>query len=281
MSVDHCDILRAAEWIHQAEAILLHTGAGMGVDAGLPTFRGREGLWKAYPPLKHLGLDFASLANPRWFRHNPRLAWGFYGHRLHQYRNTQPHAGFDIIRQWGRRKPLAAMTSNVDGLLHAADFPLIWEIHGRIREFQCSTPCGAHTWSGDEYTPHIDNNTLHEQDMLPECPHCGAIARPNILMFSDASWVSDLSNEQEQAYDLWLQQQASKNIVIIEIGAGTAVPSVRMHSEWVNREYSAKLIRINSDEPQVPSNNQHSLGIAGGAVEVLKEIDESLLSWGS
>ena len=169
----------------------VHTGAGMGVDAGLPTFRGREGLWKAYPPLKHLGLDFASLANPRWFRHNPRLAWGFYGHRLHQYRNTQPHAGFDIIRQWGRRKPLAAMTSNVDGLLHAADFPLIWEIHGRIREFQCSTPCGAHTWSGDEYTPHIDNNTLHEQDMLPECPHCGAIARPNILMFSDARWISN------------------------------------------------------------------------------------------
>ena len=67
------------------------------------------------------------------------LDWrgGFYGHRLHQYRNTQPHAGFDIIN--GYRKPLAAMTSNVDGP-SCSRFSAYLGNPWTHREFQCSTP---------------------------------------------------------------------------------------------------------------------------------------------
>ena len=53
------------------EAILIGAGAGMGVDSGLPDFRGGSGFWKAYPPYAKLGLDFVSLANPRWFVSDP------------------------------------------------------------------------------------------------------------------------------------------------------------------------------------------------------------------
>ena len=52
----------------------------MGVDSGLPDFRGDRGFWKAYPPYAKLGLHFAEMANPRWFDSDPELAWGFYGH---------------------------------------------------------------------------------------------------------------------------------------------------------------------------------------------------------
>src|SRR5512135_463561 len=94
---------QAAEAIRMADAILIGAGAGMGVDSGLPDFRGRQGFWNAYPPYAKLGLDFVSLANPRWFTSDPELAWGFYGHRMMLYRETEPHEGFGILRRWMNR----------------------------------------------------------------------------------------------------------------------------------------------------------------------------------
>ncbi len=88
---------RAAEAIASAEALWIGAGAGMGVDSGLPDFRGPQGFWRAYPPYERLGLDFVALANPRWFSQDPTLAWGFYGHRMTLYRQTMPHDGFAIL----------------------------------------------------------------------------------------------------------------------------------------------------------------------------------------
>src|SRR3954464_8020694 len=98
-------VRRAAEAIAGADALLIGAGAGMGVDSGLPDFRGTHGFWRAYPPYAELGLDFAALADPRWFRADPALAWGFYGHRLGLYRRTKPHEGFAILRRWAGRMP--------------------------------------------------------------------------------------------------------------------------------------------------------------------------------
>ena len=71
---------------------------------------------KAYPPLAKLGIEFEQMANPEWFDTNPRLAWGFYGHRLNLYRSTEPHNGFKIILEISKDKiPVFIFTSNVDG----------------------------------------------------------------------------------------------------------------------------------------------------------------------
>ena len=42
---------RAAALVASADALLVCAGAGMGVDSGLPDFRGDEGFWRAYPAL--------------------------------------------------------------------------------------------------------------------------------------------------------------------------------------------------------------------------------------
>src|SRR6266581_8850065 len=108
----------------------------MGVDSGLPDFRGRDGFWRAYPPLARLGLSFEQMANPSWFDRDPALAWGFYGHRLALYRKTAPHDGFGILRSWASRMECGAFvfTSNVDGHLQEAGFPhdSVCEVHGSI-----------------------------------------------------------------------------------------------------------------------------------------------------
>src|SRR4051812_15076573 len=64
-------IARAARAVASAEAILIGAGAGMGVDSGLPDFRGGSGFWKAYPRYAKLGLQFTAIANPRWFSSDP------------------------------------------------------------------------------------------------------------------------------------------------------------------------------------------------------------------
>ena len=81
------ELLKITELISSCSGLLIGAGAGMGVDSGLPDFRGKEGFWRAYPPLKKLGIRFEEMANPRWFTENPALAWGFYGHRYNLYQS--------------------------------------------------------------------------------------------------------------------------------------------------------------------------------------------------
>ena len=193
-------IRRAAEAIASADALLIGAGAGMGVDSGLPDFRGREGFWRAYPPYARLGLGFTALADPRWFRDDPRLAWGFYGHRLNLYRETEPHAGFAILRRWAGRMPLGAFvyTSNVDGQFQRAGFDpdRVGEVHGSIHHLQCTSRCGVAIFEADGCEVEVDPTTMRAVGPLPRCPSCGALARPNILMFGDGDWDDSRSSAQ-------------------------------------------------------------------------------------
>jgi hypothetical protein len=107
----------AADLVRQADGLIVTAGAGMGVDSGLPDFRGEGGFWKHYPALGRAGLGFTSIACPDAFRRTPKLAWGFYGHRLRLYRETVPNDGFHILRRWaaGMKHGAFVVTSNVDG----------------------------------------------------------------------------------------------------------------------------------------------------------------------
>src|SRR5262245_30593223 len=120
--LDAESLQRCAELVSAADALLITAGAGMGVDAGLPDFRGTEGFWRAYPALARARLRFEEIANPEHFFSDPTLAWGFYGHRLNLYRRTPPHAGHHILRRWADRMANGAFvfTSNVDGLFQKA-----------------------------------------------------------------------------------------------------------------------------------------------------------------
>jgi len=134
---------RAADAIRQADALVVGAGAGMGVDSGLPDFRGDRGFWKAYPPYERLGNGFVEAANPAHFEADPAFGWGFYGHRLALYRATLPHRGFEILRRWIGERALASFvfTSNVDGQFQKAGFDpeRIAEVHGSIHHLQCTT----------------------------------------------------------------------------------------------------------------------------------------------
>src|SRR6266508_1289115 len=142
---------RAAAELRRAGALVVTAGAGMGVDSGLPDFRGDRGFWTAYPPYERLGLSFVDAANPSHFDRDPPFGWGFYGHRTNLYRATLPHAGFGILLAWAERfgLPCFAVTSNVDGQFQKAGFPeeRVLEVHGSIHHLQCTSPCSPAIWT--------------------------------------------------------------------------------------------------------------------------------------
>jgi hypothetical protein len=62
---------------------------------------------------------------------------------------------------------------------------------------------------------------------IPVCPHYGELARPQILMFADNQWDDRLTQSQTKLYKAWLDKKHCKNIVVIELGTGMAIPPVR------------------------------------------------------
>jgi NAD-dependent SIR2 family protein deacetylase len=261
------DLRRAAELIADAGALVFCAGAGMGVDSGLPDFRGAEGFWRAYPPYRRLGLEFAELADPVHFADDPALAWGFYGHRLALYRRAVPHDGFAVLRRWAAARPARVFTSNVDGQFQRAGFADedVLECHGSIHHLQCLAGCTDDVWPAGADVE-VDPDTMRAVGALPRCPGCGGLARPNILMFGDVSWVPDRTERRAAGYSEWLREHGASPVVL-EIGAGTAVPTVRRHAESVG---AGRLIRINPGEPSV----RRGVSIPLPAAEALSTLDE-------
>ncbi|MEA2042716.1 MAG: Sir2 family NAD-dependent protein deacetylase [Bacteroidota bacterium] len=266
----------AAKLIKAADALIFSSGAGMGVDSGLPDFRGDEGFWKAYPPIRKLGYSFIDMANPQWFESDPQLAWAFYGHRFNMYRNTAPHRGFDYLLEMGKAAPHGyfAYTSNVDGHFQQAGFDTnrVVEVHGSIHHFQCLKGCSEHIYDAPDHDIPLDEETFKAEHPLPVCPNCGGLARPNILMFGDWGWISTRSREQQQRLDNFLRQFSNENIVVIEAGAGSALPTVRRFSEQISKLFDTPMIRINPRDPEINRSYQGSFSFSGGAEESLRMI---------
>lgn len=273
MNNNHLDTLqdqiyRAATLIESADALLITAGAGMGVDSGLPDFRGGEGFWNAYPALAKANINFYDIASPNNFRNDPRLAWGFYGHRLQLYRNTQPHAGFSKLLELAEDKPYGyfVFTSNVDGQFQKAGFDArrICECHGSIHHLQCLEEASHGVWSAEKYVPEIDEINCQLLNDSPRCTRCSGIARPNILMFNDFKWECSRYKRQREALSNWLVH--AKNVVVIELGAGQDISTVRDYGEMLGWP----IIRINPRDAQLGASQGVSLSM--GALDGLNAI---------
>ena len=269
-------IAAAAALIAEASAIVVAAGAGIGIDSGLPDFRGPQGFWGVYPGLAAARLQFQDVASPAAFHRLPQIAWGFYGHRLQLYRATAPHAGFALLRRWIEAKAEggAVFTSNVDGQFHKAGFEAtrIVECHGTLHRLQCLAGCSEATWPADGFEPQIDEANCRLVSALPRCPHCGALARPNVLMFGDDGWSAERHDAAGDRLDDWLV--TSRKPVVIEIGAGSDIATVRRFSEQVVRRHRGALVRINPREFKLPSGAGQ--GLALGALQALSRIDAAL-----
>lgn len=250
----------------------------MGVDSGLPDFRGKDGFWREYPHLRNRNIDFEEMANPAWFSEDPHFAWGFYGHRLNLYRSSKPHRGFALLQKWIRTLELESFvfTSNVDGHFQKSGFAedFIYECHGSIFHLQCHSGCGQGIWPVSEsFHIELDHENVHARNPLPSCPSCHGLARPNILMFGDFYWDSKRTSEQEREMEKWLRTHGTSELFVLEIGAGLSIPTVRMTCEREWKTSGGFFLRVNPRDHLVPAG-AHSVAI--GAEATLCAIEQKM-----
>ncbi|HOK45161.1 MAG TPA: NAD-dependent deacylase [Bryobacteraceae bacterium] len=157
---------QAREWIREARAIAVLTGAGISAESGVPTFRGPGGLWRQYSP--------EQLATPEAFARDPRLVWEWYDWRRCKVAGARPNAGHLALAALEEAKPrFTLITQNVDGLHDRAGSRSIIKLHGDLWTVRC-TACARER--RDERVP------------LPELPprcECGALLRPGVVWFGE------------------------------------------------------------------------------------------------
>ncbi len=190
------EIKEIAKAIREAERIVVFTGAGISAESGVPTFRGKEGLWKRYRP--------EELATPQAFARDPKLVWEWYNWRRELIAPLQPNPGHRFVAALETLgAQVTVVTQNIDGLHKKAGSTVIEEVHGNIWQVRC-TKEGTIT----------ENTHVPLPEIPPHCPECGALLRPNVVWFGEAL-----------PQDVWMRalDAASKADLMLVIGTSAMV----------------------------------------------------------
>lgn len=160
----------AAARLAEARRVAVFTGAGVSTESGIPTFRGKDGLWRNYNPME--------LATAGAFERNPLLVWEWYEDRRANIRAAEPNAGHLAIAALEGTHEVSVITQNIDGLHQRAGSTDVIELHGSIVRTKCSS-CGAR----DD----ADDGSRSHPALPPPCvAGCGGIMRPDVVWFGEA-----------------------------------------------------------------------------------------------
>lgn len=179
------------------------TGAGLSGAAGLPTFRGADGLWSLSPELER-AMDGLRI------RENIGAVWQVWAGIFAAAVTAGPTAAHRALAA----TPGTIVTQNVDTLHSLAGSRAI-ELHGSAGRARCMNErcgwCGVVTTSAHEAATQVIegvyvSGTAPDEDGIPRCPRCGAVVRPDVVLFNEQLPAGALSAAQAaaQACDLFL-----------------------------------------------------------------------------
>ena len=222
------DIEKVAEWLRDADAIVILTGAGISTESGIPDFRGPQGVWTKNPAAEktatlQYSVSDVEVRKQAW---RNRVEGNFW--------TAEPNAGHRALAELERKASVhTIVTQNVDGLHHAAGSSAekIVEIHGNVREVKC-LEC---EWRAPMETA-LDRVRAGEED--PECPDCGGILKSATISFGENLVPDDLMRSQAAA--------ASAD-VFLAIGTSlTVYPAAGLPEVALSR--GARLVIMNAQE---------------------------------
>lgn len=232
------EIERFVDFLKDIESIFVLTGAGISADSGIPTFRGKDGLWKNYR-----ATDLATLES---FQKNPELIWEWYHWRQSIILKAKPNGGHRALTEFERLFPsLLILTQNVDGLHQEAGSRKVLELHGNIFRARCMD-CG-----------NVINHQL--QPDIPKC-ECGAMMRPDVVWFGEAVPTGVL----QRSFSF-----IDNCDLVIVIGTSAVVqPAASLPIYGKNRGLPLAVV---NPEP-TPISNFADFQLLGRAAEILPEI---------
>lgn len=151
--------------LYSAEYVTVLTGAGISSESGVPTFRGKDGIWRKHNPMQ--------LATPEAFNRDPKLVWEWYVYRRGLMHSVSPNPAHLAIVELEKRSPkFLLITQNVDDLHRKAGSTELVELHGNIFRVRCSV-CERR---------YADMPDLEE--LPPKC-ECGGNLRPDVVWFGE------------------------------------------------------------------------------------------------
>jgi NAD-dependent deacetylase len=153
------------EKISKIKKIVFVTGAGISHESGIPTFRGKEGLWRNHDAMKLATIDA--------FYENPEFVWEWYNERRVNIFQSNPNNGHLAIAKLQEIFDVVVLTQNVDGLHKRAGSEKIYELHGNITKIRCIS-CN------------FKEESLIEFFKFPPKCKCGAILRPDVVWFGES-----------------------------------------------------------------------------------------------
>jgi NAD-dependent deacetylase len=166
--------------LKNASAVTVLTGAGISAESGIPTFRGKNGIWE--------DKKVEELATAATLENNPELFWKFYHWRKKLINEVKPNLGHYALVDFERLyKDFIIVTQNVDNLHRTAGNEKIIELHGNIFNTKCSKCGKKHT------------EPISETSQLPTCKFCGGHLRPDVVLFGETLEERNLQKAQEAA----------------------------------------------------------------------------------
>ncbi|MFQ5781661.1 MAG: NAD-dependent deacetylase [Nitrosopumilus sp.] len=151
--------------IKDAKKIVFVTGAGMSQESGIPTFRGKDGLWRNYDAMKLATIDA--------FYDNPKLVWEWYNERRSNIFSVEPNQGHKAVAELEKYTKVVVLTQNIDGLHQKAGSSEVLELHGSIVKIKCSV-CN------------FREEIMTEFSEIPPLCKCGNILRPDVVWFGES-----------------------------------------------------------------------------------------------
>ena len=151
--------------IKNAKKIVFVTGAGMSQESGIPTFRGKDGLWRNHDAMKLATIDA--------FYDNPKLVWEWYNERRNNIFAANPNQGHKAVAELEKFANVVVLTQNIDGLHQKAGSSEVLELHGSIVKIKC-TVCD------------FKEEIMTEFNEIPPLCKCGNILRPGVVWFGES-----------------------------------------------------------------------------------------------
>jgi NAD-dependent deacetylase len=170
--------------IPRGSRVVVLTGAGISVPSGLPTYRGKGGLWE--------GHSLQQVACPEAWRRDPEMVLRFYNHRRDGVRKAQPNAAHVAIAKLEEHFDVQIITQNIDDLHERAGSRKILHLHGEILKARSSCDPALILELGNQ------NITLGDR-----CPR-GSQLRPHVVWFGESVPNWDAAAKLTQLADVFL-----------------------------------------------------------------------------
>ncbi len=218
--------------LKHSSQLTIMTGAGVSAESGVPTFRGKDGLWNNY--------DVQQLATPQSLRDNTEIFWKFYSWRRELLEKVKPNLGhYALVDMENFFEHFTLITQNVDNLHRIAGNKNVLEIHGNIMNSYC-IDCGERIEGMDGFP---------KTESIPKCHKCGGFMRPDVVLFGEHLDPQRLRQAQDAA---------ATCEVFLSIGTSAVVePAASL--PYIAKGNGAYIVEINAEKTPLTDNADESL----------------------